>query len=244
MHARRILMITTTAAMMAAGSASRAETISFCGYTWVVRPSGKGGPGPNYWDHANVSVDTNGYLHLRLTHRNDRWYCSEVYTQNRLGFGRYQFWVIGRIDRMDQNVVLGLFNYPTSDVGSDGTHEIDIEFARWGDSSAPSGNYTVWPATNSVRRQTKRFSFILNDDSSTHTFVWNPTKVFFQSQHGHDDGENHQFASWLYQPANPAACISQRAMPVHLNLWCFNGQPPSNIQEVEVIVRAFKFTPM
>jgi hypothetical protein len=33
----------------------------------------------------------------------------------------------GRLDLLDDNVVLGLFNYPTEDVGPDGTHELDIE---------------------------------------------------------------------------------------------------------------------
>ena len=35
--------------------------------------------------------------------------------------------------------------YPTPDVGPDGTHEIDIEFAKWGVPDAKIGNYTVWP---------------------------------------------------------------------------------------------------
>lgn len=242
MNVMRTLLLGATSALIASGTASSAATISFCGYTWVVRPSGKGGPGPNYWDPDNVSVDTNGYLHLKLTRRNDRWYCSEVYTRDRLGFGRYEFWLSGRIDKIDRNVVLGLFNYPTSDVGPDGTHEIDIEFAQWGNSSAPTGNYTVWPTTTSVRRESKRFSFALNGDSSTHSFAWSPTNLFFQSQHVDNDGKSRQFASWLYQPPNSMSCISQKPMPLHLNLWCFKGLPPSNAQQVEVIVRAFKFT--
>jgi hypothetical protein len=30
---------------------------------------------------------------------------------------------------------------------------------------------------------------------------------------------------------------------VHINLWLFKGLPPKNRQEVEVIIRAFQFTP-
>jgi hypothetical protein len=244
MNANRMLLISAITALMVAGPASHAGTISFSGYTWAVRPSGKGGPGPNYWDQNNVSVDTNGYLHLRLTQRGDRWYSSEVYTQNRLGFGRYEFWLIGRVDKLDRNVVLGLFNYPTSDVGPDGTHEIDIEFAQWGDASAPIGNYTVWPTTTSVRRESKPFPFTLIGDASKHSFTWSPTNVFFQSLQVRSDNSSHPFASWPYQPPNPATGVSQKSMPVHLNLWCFKGLPPSNGQQVELIVRAFKFTPM
>ena len=32
-------------------------------------------------------------------------------------------------------------------------------------------------------------------------------------------------------------------MPVHINLWLFKGLPPKDRQEVEVIIRDFKFTP-
>lgn len=244
MNPKRMLVLSALIALVAPGTASVARTIHFCGYTWVVRPTGKGGPGPNYWDQDNASVDTNGYLHLKLTQRNDRWYSSEVYTQKRLGFGRYEFWISGQVDRIDRNVVLGLFNYPTSDVGSDGTHEIDIELAQWGNSAAPIGNYTVWPTTSSLPRESKQFSFVLSSDSSTHSFTWSPTKVFFQSQYGHDEVARREFATCVFQPPNPAVRISQAPMPVHLNLWCFKGLPPINGQEVEMIVRAFKFTPL
>ena len=84
--------------------------------------------------------------------------------RKRLGFGRYQFQISGRIDRFDDNVVLGLFNYPTGDVGPDATHEIDIEFARWGDAKNPIGNYTVWPVEKSLKQVSKSFPFDLDQD--------------------------------------------------------------------------------
>jgi hypothetical protein len=244
MKARKLFLLCAAVALAAVSSACQAEILKFSGYTWDVRPSGSGGPGPNNWEPNNAWVDDKGYLHLRLTERNGKWYCSEVSTQNRLGFGRYQFWLSGRVDQLDKNVVLGLFNYPTPDVGKDGTHEIDIEFAKWGSSSAPIGNYTIWPITKSVRHATKPFSFTLDDDWSTHRLTWSPTSVFFQSLHGHSDDNSDQFASWLYQPENPVSFISHEPMPFHINLWCSSGRAPSDGQEVEVIVRAFKFTPM
>lgn len=244
MNGRQILILSLLGALMSAGAASHAGTIKFCDYTWVVRSSGRGGPGPNYWDPNNAWVDGNGYLHLKITQREGRWYCSEVFTQNRLGFGRYQFRIIGSVDKLDRNVVFGLFNYPTGDVGRDGTHEIDIEFSRWGNSSAPIGNYTVWPATNGVRRESKSFPFTLNSEQSTHRFTWSPTNVFFQSLHGHHDDASDPFASWRFSPPDAVAHISQKPMPVHINLWCFSGRAPTDGQPVELIVRAFKFTPL
>ena len=64
---------------------------------------------------------------------------------SRLGFGTYQFKVIGRPDLFDDNVVLGLFNYTRPDVGPDATNEIDIEFAKWGGSQSQMGNWAVYP---------------------------------------------------------------------------------------------------
>src|SRR5689334_18830286 len=111
------------ASMLVASSAySQNSTIRFSGYTWYVRNAGSGGPGPNNWSPSNVSVDVFGNLHMRITNNNGAWYTSEIYTTQRLGFGRYQFWVNGRVDRLDPNVVLGLFHYPTPDVGPDGTN--------------------------------------------------------------------------------------------------------------------------
>ena len=81
-------------------------TLNFSGYAWDVRPSGTGGPGPNIWDDANAWVDRAGRLHLQLTSVTNvagetEWHCVELATQLRLGFGRYQFQVIGRIDQLD-----------------------------------------------------------------------------------------------------------------------------------------------
>jgi len=113
------LIASVLALLMAACASSPAKTIRFSGYDWKVKSGTHEGPGPNNWSENNVWVDQDGYLHLKLTKQGERWYCAEVLTKDRLGFGRYQFWVVGRVDRLDPNVVLGLFNYPTPDVGPD-----------------------------------------------------------------------------------------------------------------------------
>lgn len=224
--------------------APQVRTISFSGFTWKARGSGRGDPGPNYWDQNNVSVDAQGHLHLKLTQQNHRWWCSEVYLQQRLGFGRYQFWIIAPIDALDRNIVFGLFNHPTPDVGKTGTNEIDIEFAKWGNLRAAIGNYTVWSATDRGTRETKGFSFCLSGTYTTHRFVWAPTSVAFQSLHGHRDDNRNEFARWRYRPQNPTLHISRKSMPVQMNLWCHRGRRPHDERPVEVVVRAFKFTPI
>ncbi len=163
--------------------------------------------------------------------------------QKRLGFGRYEFQIKGPIDRLDDNVVLGLFNYPTRDVGSDATHEIDVEFARWGAAKNPIGNYTVWPVEKSLKQQSKSFPFTLESGESTHRFTWSKGQILFQSLRGLRNDNDEEFSRWIFSPENPSQRISQRPMPVHINLWLFKGREPKNSQEVQIVVQRFSFKP-
>ncbi|MEH1838782.1 MAG: glycoside hydrolase family 16 protein [Nostoc sp.] len=244
MKTTTILVASVATLVITVCNPCEAKTIKFSGYDWIVRSGTNEGPGPNNWDENNVWVDKNGYLHLKLTKRQNQWYSSEVYTKDRLGFGRYQFQVIGRLDKLDPNTVFGLYNYPTPDVGVDGTNEIDIEFAKWGNVAASIGNYTVWPVKKELDRKYNNFPVNLNGSYTTHRFTWTAANVYFQSLNGHYDDNTNQFANWLYQPLDSANYIGHKPMPVYINLWLFKGQPPTNGQQVELIIRSFKFIPM
>jgi hypothetical protein len=226
--------------LLTAGTGLEAATIEFGGHTWTVR-SGPGGPGPNDWDARNVWLDAQGRLHLKISQRGGKWSCAEVTMKDRLGFGRYEFQVEGGIDRFDDNVVLGLFNYPTADVGPDGTHEIDVEFARWGRATNPIGNYTVWPVEKKLGQTSKTFAFQLTGTTSTHRFDWATNQVAYRSWQGLGD-QGAEIAQWSFQPKDADRRISRSPMPVHLNLWLFQGKPPKDQQEVEVVIRSFSFT--
>ena len=224
------------------GLSANARDIQFGGYNWTVRV-GRGGPGPNAWDEKNVWLDSATNLHLKISRWNGTWSCAEITMKRRLGFGRYQFQTSGRLDRFDDNVVLGLFNYPTGDVGPDGTHEIDIVFARWGEPKNPIGNFTVWPAERRRKQVTKTFTFSLTEDQMTHRFAWSRDQILFQSLQGYRQDDHEELNRWIYCPQPTTDFISQRAMPVHINLWLFRGLPPRDRREVEVIIRDFKFVP-
>ena len=240
-----LVLLTAVATLMATGDSAYAKTVKFSGYDWEIRPSERsGGPGPNRWEENNVTVDRDGYLHLKLTQQGGRWYCAEVYTRKALGFGLYQFRIAGRVDRLDPNVVFGLFNHPQPEVGPDGTNEIDIEFARWGDPSAAVGNYTVWPTRAALKQTTRSFAMSLGGEGpTTHSFAWSPAGVLFRSVAGDHEDHSQPLGSWQYEPQDLNDRISHKPMPVHVNLWCFQGRPPRNGQQVELVVRSFKFTP-
>jgi hypothetical protein len=118
--------------------------IEFSGQAWLVRDSGgrREGPGPNRFADApeNVWLDGDGRLHLRVTRRGRAWHCAEVFSEQSFGHGRYTFYLDSRVDTLDPNAVCGLFTY------LDDEHEIDIEFARWGNRDAHNASYVLQPA--------------------------------------------------------------------------------------------------
>jgi hypothetical protein len=223
--------------------AAKKSTIKFSGYTWQVRESGdnKLGPGPNLWKGGNVFVDAKGYLHLKLTKVGNNWYSAEVTSDKSFGYGTYQWQVEGRIDTLDKNVVLGLFNYS----GVDGNDEMDIEISRWGKATTNNTSYTMYPAQPLPPKAewNRTFNTVLTDgENTTQRFTRNGDKsVFFQELSGfHNDNTGLIDSVTCTSPPNS---ISALAMPVHMNLWLFDAPSPSNNAEVEIIIHSFKFTP-
>ena len=216
-----------------------AATIQFSGYTWNVKNGVGLGPGPNNWSSNNVWVDASGFLHLRISKDpiTGKWNCAEVSTQQTFGFGKWQFWVEGRIDQMDKNVVLGLFNYS----GNDGFDEMDIEWARWGNRRYPNCNYTVWPAQQGFKNFSYTKEVALSGPNTTQRFMRTSTSVLFQSLQGFVDDNSNQLATATC--TNPPNSISMLAMPAFINLWLFQGRAPSDRKTVEIIIHKFSYTP-
>ncbi len=212
------------------------DSIQFAGYTWLVKNAPSPiGPGPNIWNSKNVWVDDRGRLHLRI-HKEPTgvWTCAEVYTQKVFGYGTYQWWIEGVLATVDQNVVLGLFMYS----GHDGFDEIDIECARWGNPTAPNLSYTVWPNFGSTEHQwTTQYTLSSTDLYTTHRCIRTPDSVVFQSMKGLVTDTTTTFVRKTSTHGVKAL------MPVHLNVWLFNGIPPSNEGEIEIIVHDFTYTP-
>jgi hypothetical protein len=83
--------------------------LQWAGRAWNVTSGGMAGVAEG--SPSNVSVDDNGYLHLKITKTGNTWTAAELFTTEKLGFGTYQWQVAGPIDRFDKNVVLGLYPY-------------------------------------------------------------------------------------------------------------------------------------
>src|SRR6478609_498624 len=219
------------------------KIIHFCNFDWHIRPSGSGSPGPNMWSSDNVWLDASGYLHIALTKSNNTWYSSEIYTDKHLGFGAYQFMLYGAVDKLDKNVVFGIYPYPDDSKTQDGTNEIDIEFSRWGNAAWPNLNYTVWPVSKNQKSQSRSVNFKLSSALSTHRFIWKPNGILFQSLDGLTNTTDNLLANWLYAPSNPSAHVSQIPQTLHFNLWTVDGKAPSNGLPVEIIFTDFTYIP-
>jgi hypothetical protein len=193
---------------------------------------------------ANISIDTDGYLHMKITNNGGTWTAAEIFTTDKIGFGTYQWQIDGPVDKLDKNVVVGLYPYgPEAGIGSDGQNEIDIEYARWGNASYPNGNYTVYPPTGTGSSEIT-FDFTLTGTYTTSRFTWTSTKIDFATLSGFEPPESTAglIKAWTFSPATPTTKVPQQALPLGMNLWCFES-PPSNGQNVEIIVRDFAFVP-
>lgn len=216
----------------------KAQTIHFSNLDWEVR-DGYQSPGPNQWSQKNVWLDTDGQLHLKITNENGKWYCAGIYSKQSFGFGQYWFYIIGRLDQLDKNVALALYNYPLPNTFPDGTNEIDIEFSHWGSPLTLNASYTIWPVTNEIERTLMSFNLQQPGEYSTHGFTWLTNKVYFQSGNGHHENYDYPILSWLFDPPNYAQRIPQDSLPIHIDLYLLKGAAPINGKEVEIIIKQF-----
>ena len=187
------------------------------------------GPGPNAWDENNVWLDDEKRLHLKISQRDGQWQCAELTTKQRLGFGRYQWQIVGRPDQLDPQIVLGLFPYTVPEIGPDTTNEIDIEFARWGQAKLPIGNFSVWPALlesdgHKLKTESHTFDFKLDGDYTTARFDWLPQSVEFRLLGGHRDDDQNSIEHWKYAPDKPQQYIPQNPLPLQPQFLAISGQ--------------------
>jgi hypothetical protein len=219
--------------------AVQAQTINWQGYTWTIKSGAGLGPGPNNWNPTNCFVDANGYLHLLITADSNSpngWDCAELYTTAAIGFGTYQWQIESSIDAFDPWVVLGLFPY----LGPDGNNEIDVEYSRWSNPNGNNGWWTVYPSSGTTIGQLS-YKFSLTGTYTTSRFTWSSTGVQFWLMGGFQPVGTtaNVISSWGYTPTRSSRNIPQKAMPLHINLWLYQGHAPSNGQPVEVIIHSF-----
>ncbi len=220
-----------------------ARQFNFSGYGWSVRnTTAASGPGPNYFSNStnNVWVDAQGQLHMKITYTNGVWECAEVTSDRSFGYGQYRFTVSAPANSVDPNAVLGLFIYSNDNVYN--YREVDIELSRWNYAFGTNNveDYAVAPYGAG---QVLRFPLPAGVTISTHSFIWQPNNVAFQSLNGSfasPPAGTNLLQSWNCSVGIPPEGGEQ----VHINLWLDKGNPPANGQPVEVIISNFEFVPL
>ena len=228
-------------------AASASPTISWAGHIWRVTNGGMAGVAKG--NPANVSVDSHGYVHLRIVKRDGTYTAAEIFTTDLMGYGTYQWWIQGAIDNMDKSTVLGLFPYgPVHHIGKDAEDELDIEFSKWNNTlckGACNADFTFYPATGQIALGPTERDFEIDLKGGTLTtarLVWTPTSVTGTIMSGLQPigTTANVLKTWTFSPTDPKARIPQQPMPTGMNLWCFKVLPASN---QEVVLRDFQFVP-
>ncbi len=211
------------------------RAISFSGFEWIAEDSGTSriNPGQNYFSGSeeNVWVDKKGNLHLKITYRNGVWHCAKVTLKESYGFKKYVFNISSRVDKLDENVVGGLFAY------LDDSNEIDIEFSKWGAEGNMDSQFAVQPAHQ--EGNIYRYNLNLKGKNSTHVIDWKKSLIDFASYRGHSSTRPKPgkiISEWTYTGNSIPVEDGEKIM---INLWLFKGVTPSDNKEAEMIIKSF-----
>lgn len=207
--------------------------IDFAGREWTVKSGCGLGPGPNCWsdDLQSVWVEE-GQLHLKIREIGGTWHAAEVSTVECTRYGMHRFFTVGGLDTLDRNVVAALFLY------KDDQTEVDIEFSKWGEANLPyNAQYVVQPWNLPGHRE--RFLMSLAGTFSTHSIDWNASGIQFRSIHGHyqePPDPAYLIHEWLYTGSDIPSQLE--CLKIHINLWLYQGNPPADGQEAEMVVKS------
>jgi hypothetical protein len=208
------------------------RTISWSGYTWNVRASGRGGPGGNYWSDskANVRLSGSDLLLSIAKGSSGRWTSAEIENRRNLGYGTYRWVVASDLSAFDAYQVLGMFTY--GGLGPSIT-EIDVEPSHWGNLSWPNGSVVVWQNAATRARESRLFNYS-NHPPYVNQFTWAPGSVHFQVT----DATGATLFDWTVTKGVPRPSTE---MPV-INFWRFHNVPPAGVTTVRI--SSFTYAPL
>jgi hypothetical protein len=208
------------------------KVVHFSGYEWEVRQTvGTPGGSRNWYDPSNVSVDSQGFLHLHIAKSSTGWTSAEINLPRSLGYGSYSF-VVRDTSSFEPPVVLAISTW--DDSGPD--RQMDVEIGRWGETAGKNAQFVVQPyyiPANVVR-------FLAPPGPLTYRFVWEPGRVSFATVRKSAPGRKeevvaaHSFTSGIPSPGSES---------VHVNLYIFDNRRVALQHEVEVIIEKFEYLP-
>ena len=226
---------------------SRATGLNWMGHNWTVTNGPMAGVARGR--PSNVQLDANGYLHLMITRKRGGATAGELFSNDRMGFGTYQWQIQGPVDNMDPHAVLGLFPYgPQNGLGVDGENEIDIEFSKWGNTlcgGACNADFTIYPSTGNAGVGPTEDDFRVNlggVDLLTARMSWSSRSIVETVMSGLQPPGTTQnvLHTWTFAPPDYLLRIPQTPVPLGMNLWCFRKKTATS---QSVIIRSFEYLP-
>jgi hypothetical protein len=211
------------------------QSIFFSGYRWKLRNADGEHGGRSYpYDPANVRVDEEGALHMRITRHEKTWMCSEVELTRSLGYGTYRLQV-NEVTSFEPAAELSFFTW--GELGSDSDHhEMDIDLTQKGDPRSKNAEYVVQPYYLPMNMS----GFSVPSGVVTYAFDWEPEGISFTSWKGAGERTasnriwDHSFLSNVPAPGGET---------VHIN-FCVFGFPKVPLQhESEVLIQHFEYLP-
>jgi hypothetical protein len=226
-----------------------AATLTWSGFTWNVDHDTTPTVGTRNPSSSNVWVDSSGYLHLRLRKIGSYWCGAQVQTTTDLGYGVYQWQVVGRPDLLYPNGAFAMFSYPRDwENGQEGGCEWDFEWGRWGNAdrkyNLDLSSDTAWGYAD-LGRAWHGVMLTLPSNVSTYRLTRTRESMHFEIFNGAvpvDETATH-LEDWLYAPTDWAKRIPNIVEPVLMNLYAFKGVPPSDGLAVEMVIKSFSFVP-
>jgi cysteine-rich repeat protein len=227
------------------------RTIMFSGREFFVKGYVIGcpeGPGPNYFDPTDRSayVDNQGYLHLKIQQNSDlgEWTTSEVILNESLGYGTY--WTVIKVsdDLFDAMVIAAFFlwDYNSPD---DFFKELDFEIAMWNLIMNTNAQFVVQPcnACPGCGDNCTRFQIDPTLTEITVFIDWQPGRAEFRAYEGDFGNQLPDEANLIHSWTKTDGIPVPGTEAVHYNFWLLNGQPPSDGQDREMVIKSFHFDP-
>jgi hypothetical protein len=229
-----ILLIGTTLALGGVGVlahpvAPNAQAIQFDGLDWYLKAGDGLGPGNNDWSDSNDSiwVDEQQRLHLKIRQIDGDWHSAEIRSILHGGYGTYRFSIDSPLNKLDRNVVFGMFLY------RDDERELDIEISSWREERTPpkpNAQYVVQPYY--LQGHLQSFN-LLYPRPTIHEIDWQSDRVTFRTLRDVHSRNGQEISEWTYEGED----IPDESdnMHLHLNLWLLEDVPANN-EDVEVII--------
>ena len=246
---KRGLVVTLSTLVLSGGIAFGASynpndwqrTLSFQKLDFKVKDSGSEvmGPNANYWSASdeNVYIDEKGCLNLNLVKRDNKWYASEVVLPLDLGYGRYEFRVIGNMDKIDPNVMMSMFLYASDD------SEVDLEFSKFKKDSEinQDGNVQFVVQPYYKPGNLDRFEIKQNGSYTSYVIDYKKDSIKFEAYHGHNtSNKKNLIKEWTY---SGKYIPSPEKLKLRVNVYIRGKEAPAEDSTLGLKLKRIKFTP-